>query len=111
MGWYAPLETEPNYRRIQLSREGCTARIAFRKRVSKLTQLTDIIPLHSRYSIITMVKALKKLDDDRAQEASVYKEMAVDFLRKKQLSVDVPSGPSVQVADGNLIANKHDRME
>ena len=58
-----------------------------------------------------MAMALKKFDDDRIQEGELYQQKAVDFLKKKQKSISVPSGPSVQIADNNLIADKQDRME
>lgn len=110
MGNYAPTELEPKYRRIKLSRRCACARVAFKRRTKTLSQPTDLIFLHSRYAIITMAKSLKKLDDDRIQEAEMYQQKAVNFLIKKQKSVSVPSGPSIQIADNNLIADKRDWM-
>ncbi len=110
MGMYSPKETEPSYRRIRVSQSAGWARIAFKRRTVKLTALDDPIFLHSRYSIIVMAMALKKLDQDRVQEAEAYQAKAVRFLIKKQMSVSVPAGPSIQIADRNLIASHHDRM-
>lgn len=110
MGNYAPLELEPRYRRIILSRRCGLARIAFKRRMLKLTQMTDLIFLHSKYAIVTMAMALRKYDDDRVQEGELYQSKAVNFLIKKQKSVSVPAGPSIQIADNNLIADKNDRM-
>ena len=111
MGNYAPTELEPRYRRIQLSRVCGQVRIAYKKRVQPLAALTDIINLHSKYAIVVMAMSLKKLDQDRVQEAEAYQDKAVKFLIKKQKSVSVPSGPSIQIADNNLIADKQDRMD
>jgi hypothetical protein len=111
MGNYQPYELVPRYRRITLSRRCGQARIAFKKRALPLSNLTDVIFLHSKYAIVTMAMALKKFDDDRIQEGELYQQKAVDFLKKKQKSISVPSGPSVQIADNNLIADKQDRME
>lgn len=111
IGQYQPTDTEPLFRRIQLS-QGCTyARIAFRKGETKLTKASDLIPLHSQYAIVLMAKALKKFDDDKMDDAIAYQEMAVKLLTKKQQSIEVPSGPSIQMADTNLIASKNDRLE
>lgn len=110
IGQYFPKETEPQYRRIKLNRTGARARIAFKRDVEKITQDTDLVPLHSRYAVVLMAKALKKFDDDRIEEGEQYRQMAIDLLRKKQLSVEVPGGPSIQIADGNLIADRRDRM-
>jgi hypothetical protein len=112
LGQYLPKEKNPEYRQFQIS--GCQcgwARIAFRKAIGTLSSDSDIIPLHSRYAIVLMAKALKKFDDDRLEEGEVYQNKAVQLLVKKQLSVDVPSGPSIQMADMNLIANKGDRID
>ena len=110
MGYYGPKVTEPSYRRIRVSQPGTWARIAFKRATALLTQPNDPIFLHSRYSVIVMAKALKKFDEDRVQEGEAYQSKAVKFLIKKQLSVSVPAGPTIQVADRNLIANKRDRM-
>jgi hypothetical protein len=112
LGQYLPKDKNPEYRQFQISDCGCGwARIAFRKAVATLSNDSDIIPLHSRYAIILMAKALKKLDEDNIQEAELYQTKAVQLLIKKQLSVDVPSGPSIQMADQNLIADKTDRLD
>ena len=111
LGNYAPTDTLPKYRRITLSRRCASARIAFKRRVQLLQYPTDMIFLHSRYAILTMAMALKKFDDDRVQEGELYQQKAVNFLIKKQKSVSVPAGPSIQYADNNLIADKQDRME
>lgn len=112
LGQYLPKDKNPEYRQFQISNCGCGwARIAFRKATQVLSSDSDIIPLHSRYAIILMVKALKKIDEDNIEEAELYQTKAVQLLIKKQLSVDVPSGPSIQMADQNLIADKTDRID
>ncbi len=111
IGEYFPEEKEPTYRRIQLSR-GCTwARVMFRKNVITLSASDHIIPLHSKYAIVLMVKALKKWDEDRLDEGNAYKAQAVKLLETKQHSDEIPGGPSVQMAPGNLLADRRDRME
>jgi len=111
LGEYFPTDTNPTYRRIQVSQPCAWVRIAFRKEVLQLVNDDDLIPLHSKYAIVTMVKALKKLDEDRPNEYEAYKKIAVNLLTKKQESVEIPGGPSIQVADGNLLADKSDRLE
>ena len=112
LGAYLPTDKNPTYQQFKVS--GCSggwARIAFRKSVAVLAADTDIIPLHSRYAIILMVKALKKLDEDNLDDAERYQTKAVRLLLQKQLSISIPTGPSIQVADGNLLADKSDRMD
>lgn len=113
---YFPTDTEPQYRRIVLNKKSSStvtvwARVAFRKAVQKLSATTDIIPLHSRYAILHMVKAIRKADEDRPEEYAKYKALAIELLTKKQVSDEVPGGPSIQIAASNLIAPKSGRMD
>lgn len=113
IGKYFPKDKNPTYRRLKLTRsaENKTVRIGFRKLKDTLSALDDLIPLHSKYAIVLMVKALKKFDEDRPDEGAKYRYLALGLLKQKQISVEVPDGPSIQIADGNLIADKFDRME
>jgi hypothetical protein len=110
IGEYFPEEKEPTYRRIQLSHSCTWARVMFRKNVITLSEADHIIPLHSKYAIVLMVKAIKKWDEDRIDEGNAYMARAVKLLESKQLSDEIPGGPSLQVSPGNLIASRHDRM-
>lgn len=111
IGEYFPTETDPQYRRIQISHSCTWARVAFRRNVGALTDRSDLIPLHSKYAVILMTKALKKWDDDRLEDGMAYKAQAVKLLETKQLSDEIPGGPSVQMAPGNLIADRADRID
>ncbi len=111
IGLYRPKETLPQYRRIRVAPTCSCVRVAFRKTNEKLSEPTDLIHLHSRYAVLLAVKALKKWDEDRIEEGEAYMRKAVILLEKKQESGEVPAGPSVQIADGNLIANKGDRLD
>jgi len=111
LGMYRPYETEPQYRRIRLSR-GCTwARIAYKKKFFELVRMSDLIPLHSPRAVVLMVQALKKFDGDRVEEGEKYWNLAVTLLDKKQRSITPPGGPSIQMMNRNLIADKRDRLE
>lgn len=111
LGHYRPYETNPQYRRVRLSR-GCTwARVAYKKRFFNLVRTSDLIPLHSPRAVVLMCQALKKFDEDRLKEGQEYWQTAVALLMKKQRSISPPTGPSIQIADRNLIVNKSDRLE
>lgn len=111
LGNYRPYETNPQYRRVRLTR-GCTwARIAYKRRFFKLVRTSDLIPLHSSRAVVLMTQALKKFDEDRLKDGQEYWQTAVTLLLKKQRSVSPPTGPSIQIADRNLIADKNDRLE
>lgn len=111
LGNYRPYETSPQYRRVRLTR-GCTwARVAFKRRFFNLVRTSDLIPLHAPRSVVLMCQALRKFDEDRLKEGQEYWQTAVALLLKKQRSISPPTGPTIQIADRNLIADKDDRLE
>jgi hypothetical protein len=110
IGDYAPDETEPSYRRIQLSRNCGWVRIIYRKRISKLRTLNDLIPLHSPFAILMALKALDKFENDQLEEADAYLRRAIEFLTKEQLSRNPVAHIPVQVTGPKLVA-AGDRLE
>lgn len=111
LGLYRPRDTEPQYRRITLSRKCTWARIAYKRKFFELVDFTDLIPLHSTRAVVLMCQALKKFDTDRLKGGQAYWATAVALLEKKQLSVSPPTGPTIQIRDRNLIVDKCDRLE
>lgn len=63
LGLYQWDETEPSYRKIELSQCVDFARIAFRKSVFKVQSMHDVLPLQSRVAILFMLRALKFYDE------------------------------------------------
>lgn len=111
LGDYRPFDREPQYRRIRLSKKCTWARVMYKKKFFELKTLSDLIPLHSKRAVVLMCQSLAKMDVDRIDEAEKYYRDAVELLKKKQLSVSPPAGPSIQFADRNLIADKSDRLD
>lgn len=111
LGYYRPYETEPLYRRIRVSKTCTWARVAYKRKVFTLNRKTDLIPLHSSQAVVMMVQALSKFDNDRVEEGQNYWKTAVALLIKKQHSISPPTGPTIQIKDRNLIADKRDRLE
>ena len=111
---YAGHETLPQYRMLEIggiSAGNCVGvRVAFRKAVTEVSSLSDLIPLHSKYALVLMAKALRKFDEDRLEEGQAYRSMAIDLLKKKQLSISPPVASGFQVSDGNLLVDRSDRM-
>jgi hypothetical protein len=106
-----PYEHESRYRRMRLSRASTWARVLFRRRNFKLRTFSDLVPLNSPRAVVFMCQALKKYDDDLVEAGDSYYARAIELMRKKQHSVNPPTGPSIQIADRNLIADKRDRMD
>lgn len=111
LGYYRPYETEPLYRRVRLSKSCTWARFAYKRKFFQLVRRSDLIPLHSSQAVVMMVQALAKFDNDRLEDGQNYWKTAVALLIKKQQSISPPTGPSIQIKDRNLIADKRDRLE
>lgn len=109
LGDYAPDETEPSYRRIKLGRNCGWVRIIYRRRIFKVTKLTDLIPLHSPFAVLMALKAITKMEDDQLDEGDRYLERAVSFLTKEQLSRNPVFTPEVQVRQPTLLSAR-DRL-
>jgi hypothetical protein len=109
-GEYQPTETLPAFRRIKISQDAEWVRAQFRRKVFRVSALTDFIPLHSRYALMLMVKALQKYDDDKIDEAAAYEEKAVQLLLEKQRASNPPGGPSMQVSNATRLVSNTDRM-
>lgn len=110
-GYYEPFETLPQYRRIRLSKNACWVRLQFRRKVFRLRSETDFIPLHSKVSLMLMLKSLQKLDTDRIEEADAYERKAVQFLVEEQFSRNPPASAPIQVNVMNGIVAQDDRLD
>lgn len=110
LGQYEPFETLPKYRRLLISTDACWVRIQFRRKVFRVTTQTDRIPLHSRYALMLMCKALQKYDDDKIEEAQIYEEKAVALLLEKQMASNPPTSPSFQVSPLSTLVDPDNRL-
>lgn len=110
LGQYEPTETLPKYRRILISSEACWVRIQYRRKVFRVTSQTDRIPLHSRYALMLMCKALQKYDDDKIDEGRAYEEKAVGYLIEKQHASNPPVSPSIQVSNLSTLVDPDERL-
>jgi hypothetical protein len=111
LGDYRPFDTVPRYRRIRLSKSCTWARVMFKRKYSMLRTMSDIVPLASKQAVIRMCQAQQKYDSDRADEARVYERKAIEHLKNVQRAQSPPAGPSIQIADRNLIVDKTDRLD
>ena len=110
IGEYEPTDTLPKFRRIYLSQAACWVRIQFRRKILRVSSLSDRLPIHSRYALMLMCKALQKFDDDKLEEGTAYEAKAVKLLVEKQLSSNPVVSPSIQVNDGCNLVDPSDRL-
>lgn len=110
IGEYEPTETLPKYRRIYLSQEACWVRIQFRRKILRVSAQSDRVPIHSRYALMLMCKALQKFDDDKIDEGMKYEEKAIKLLIEKQLASNPTVSPSIQMNGMATLVDQTDRL-
>ena len=110
LGVYEPNETLPKFRRVYISQSADWVRIQFRRKVFAVTTQNDFIPLHSKYALLLMCKALQKYDNDKMDEGAAYEKKALELLIEKQLSTNPQVSPSVQVSKHTTLVDPTDRL-
>lgn len=106
LGIIRPYITEPSFRRITISGGAgsssssncCTTwvRMRARRKVYKVTQLSDFIPLHSVTAIKMMVMAIRKYEMDLPGEYETYRQLAKQALEREQRSRSGPNQIKMQ---------------
>lgn len=84
---YEPNETNPQYRKIQLSVEAPALRILYRRATTKITSDNDYIPLHSKMALHLMMKALEFYKKGDVTQGAPIEEVAVKFIKEEQESL------------------------
>lgn len=121
LGLFRPNETQPAYRRINVSGSGCNllcsctgtstwVRMRFRRKIFKLQYMTDAIPLHSLTAVKMMVQAIKKYEADLSEEYQKYFGLAVEALRREQKSRSGPNQMKVQFQRGAYAGSPGDNL-
>ena len=85
IGYYAPNETAPMYRRLRVNAKCEWVRIKYRRSEIRFVYDTDIIPLPSMDALIDLLKAVRKSDKDQPEESEKYVAKAVNLLLERQL--------------------------
>jgi hypothetical protein len=101
-------ETSPLYRRIKLSKKADWVRIAYRKRVFKLSTQHDRIPLHNAQAVIMMLRALIQYDELSFENAINCESTALRWLEEEQMTRTPPVQFPLQVGSPTLMDHSDD---
>lgn len=97
LGYYAPNETNPRYRRIRVSQACQWVRIRFRMADIPLVNDWDIVPLESYQATLDLLKAIRLRETNNYDVAEVAETKAVNLLREIQAIQDGPAMDPIQV--------------
>ncbi len=100
LGYYAPNETNPRYRKISVSQACQWVRIRFRMADLPLVNDWDIVPLESYQATLDLLKAIRLRETNNYDVAEVAETKAVNLLREIQAIQDGPAMDPLQIEPG-----------
>lgn len=84
LGYYAPNETSPMYRRIQVSSSCKWVRVRYRRADIPFVDDWQILPIPSYQALLDLIKSIRLSDSNNIQESEAYLAKAVRLLKEIQ---------------------------
>lgn len=100
VGYYAPGETLPQYRRIRVNAACKWVRIKYRRSEIRLQDDTDLVPFPSKQAMIFLLKSIRLFETNNLDIAQAYENKAVQLLLERTLIEDGPANFKLQVEPG-----------
>lgn len=100
IGYYAPGETLPQYRRIRVNAACKWVRIKYRRSEIRLVHDTDLVPFPSKQAMIFLLKSIRLFETNNLDVAQAYENKAVQILLERSLIEDGPATFKIQVEPG-----------
>jgi hypothetical protein len=100
LGYYAPNETNPQYRRIRVNQACKWVRVKYRRANLPLVNDYDIVPIPSYQACLDLLKAVRYRDTGDIQTSAGYVLLAVDLLGKIEGIENGPNVSPIQVDPG-----------
>lgn len=105
---YEPDETQPQYRRIKVSRACSWVRVAYRRANPIFLSRFDRVSLHSRIGFLMAIRAVKKYSEGDLAEAHTYEADAARLELEAQNAIEPPTYTPIQVINGNNLQDTSD---
>lgn len=100
LGYLAPNETNPSYRRIKVSRPCTWCRIRYRRADIPLKYDYDLLPIPSRQAMIDLLRAIRLRESGNIDLAESYETKATQLLSDIQATEDGPGNLQINVMPG-----------
>lgn len=84
IGYYAPNETKPRYRRIKVGARCKWVRIIYRRTELPLVDDYDVLPIASYQAMLDLIKSIRLSDSNNPDAAEVYMNRAVRLMNEIQ---------------------------
>lgn len=105
LGYYAPNETNPIYKRMRVSCKCQWVRVKFRRKSLALVNDYDIVPISSLQAMMLLIKSLRLSDTNNPDTSDKYLAQAVQLLTDAQAVEDGPGFGPIQFEQGFGIGN------
>lgn len=97
IGYYAPNETNPRFKRMKVSC-GCEwVRVKYRRKTIDLVNDYDIVPLASYQAVLDLLKAIRLRETNNIDLAEKYELKAIQLLQDIQTIEDGPNWGPLQI--------------
>lgn len=97
LGYYAPNETTPTYRRIRVGCACKSVRIKYRRASLKLENTYDLVPLGSYQAALELLKSIRLADSNNVQASEAYLARAVRLLNEVESVENATPWSAIQV--------------
>jgi hypothetical protein len=100
LGYYAPNETQPQYRRIRVNAACKWVRVKYRRSEIKLVYDTDLVPFPSKQSMLFLLKSIRLFETNNIEIAQAYENKAIQILLDMDFIQNGPATFKLQVEPG-----------
>lgn len=100
VGYYAPNETNPRYRRIKVGAHCKWVRIIYRRTELPLVNDWDVLPIASYQAMLDLVKSVRLSDSNNPDLAEVYLQRGVRLMNEIQSVESGSTYAPMQVSPG-----------
>lgn len=100
LGYYAPNEVNPIYKRMRVSCKCEWVRVKFRRKSLALVNDYDIVPISSLQAMMLLIKSLRLSDTGNPDTSDKYLAQAIQLMNDAQTISDGPGFGPIQVEPG-----------
>lgn len=100
IGYYAPNETAPRYRRYIVNSQCAWVRVRYRRSSLNFQYDHEVLPISSKQAMLFLLQSLRFYDAGDVQNGKIYENMAVQLIMEGQSMTDGPGNFTLQVEPG-----------
>lgn len=100
LGYYAPNETNPTYRRIKVGAACKWVRIRYRRATLALVNDWDVVPISSYQAMLDLLKSIRLSDSNNVDASEAYLGKAVRLLNEIQTIESGSTYTPIQIEPG-----------